>query len=158
MYQAEAPKLARFFRRRLPQSDHVKDFVQEVFMRFFRSSSTNMPGNPEAYLQRIARNLVFDTFRRTERGGGLTLVPLDEAESIAIPANQTEWLDAELVFRRYKSALAALPAKTKEVFLLHRVDELSYEQIAGRLGISVGAVKYHMTKALVHLDEALNHE
>jgi hypothetical protein len=32
LYDVEAPKLARFFRRRLPQPDHVKDFVQEVFI------------------------------------------------------------------------------------------------------------------------------
>lgn len=158
LYDVEAPKLARFFRRRLPQPDHVKDFVQEVFIRFFRASGATKPKNPEAYLQRIARNLLYDAFRSTDRQVARKLVPLDQAIDVSIPANQADWLDAEIMFKRYKSALAALPPKTREVFLLHRVDDLGYEQISDRLGISVGTVKYHMTKALVHLDEALNHE
>lgn len=79
LYDVEAPKLARFFRRRLPQPDHVKDFVQEVFIRFFRASGAMKPKNPEAYLQRIARNLLYDAFRSNDRQAARKLVPLDQA-------------------------------------------------------------------------------
>ena len=49
-----------------------------------------------------------------------------------------------------KQAIAELPEKRRTVFLLRTSQELSYGQIASRLGISVSAVEKHMSKAILH--------
>lgn len=48
----------------------------------------------------------------------------------------------------YQCAFDALPPRTRQVFLLHRMDDLSYAEIAERLGISIEAVQEEMTNAL----------
>jgi len=52
-------------------------------------------------------------------------------------------------------AVDSLPAECREVFRLSRMEELSYPEISGQLGISVNTVKYHIKNALVQLREHL---
>src|SRR3546814_10902814 len=63
--------------------------------------------------------------------------------------------DLEDVMRAYRRALAELPDRTREVFLLHRVDELAYREIGEKLGISIPTVQYHVARALAHIDAPL---
>jgi DNA-directed RNA polymerase specialized sigma24 family protein len=48
-----------------------------------------------------------------------------------------------------------LSPKTRDIFLAHRVDGVSYSDIAKRMGLSVKGVEWHMTKAIAHLDRVL---
>ncbi|MCJ8156577.1 sigma factor-like helix-turn-helix DNA-binding protein [Sphingomonas sp. LaA6.9] len=57
---------------------------------------------------------------------------------------------------RIDRALAELPEPTRTVFLMHRVDELSYGIIAERLGITSAQVEAHVAAALLHLARALH--
>lgn len=60
--------------------------------------------------------------------------------------------------RQYREALDALAPRTRQVFLLHRVHEKSYKDIAAELGISVRTVEWHIGQALLHITRALDHE
>ena len=57
--------------------------------------------------------------------------------------------------RTYEAALGALPERTRTIFLLYRVEELCYREIAEQLGISIPAVQKHMAKALERISIAL---
>lgn len=61
------------------------------------------------------------------------------------PEREEERLDA------YRAAADRLPVLTRTVFLLHRVDDLSYREIADRLAISIGAVEGFIAEALLML-------
>ena len=52
-------------------------------------------------------------------------------------------------------AIDALPAQCKEVFLLTRMEGLTYQEVAGKLGISVNTVRTQITRAMTKLREAL---
>lgn len=54
-----------------------------------------------------------------------------------------------------ENAIARLPDMTREVFLLHRFDDLQYDQIAQRLAIDVKEVETHIAATLVALRRAL---
>lgn len=56
---------------------------------------------------------------------------------------------------RVEAAIHSLPPITREVFILHRFDDLGYERIARRLGLSVEEVTRHMADAILQLDRAL---
>jgi RNA polymerase sigma-70 factor (ECF subfamily) len=73
----------------------------------------------------------------------------------SVAPEQEDALEVEDLHRQYRDAVQHLTPRTREVFILHRVDELTYTEIAARLGISVSTVEYHIMRALVHLDEAL---
>ncbi len=77
--------------------------------------------------------------------------PFEEERDTTSPAQQEWGLEVADLMKLYESAIDSLPAKTRRVFLLHRVDELSYRDIHRKLGISIATVEYHMIKALAHI-------
>lgn len=56
--------------------------------------------------------------------------------------------------RRAEKAIARLPDLTREIFFLHRFDNLSYERIALRLGIEVDEVEAHIAATLAAVRRA----
>jgi RNA polymerase sigma-70 factor (ECF subfamily) len=58
--------------------------------------------------------------------------------------------DSELM-RRLEAAVATLPPKQREIFLAHRLDDLSYAEIASRTGLSVRQVERQMARAIYKL-------
>lgn len=56
---------------------------------------------------------------------------------------------------RMEAALLRLPRFTREVFLAHRIDDLSYTEIAARTGVSIQRVECEIARAIFGLDRAL---
>jgi RNA polymerase sigma-70 factor (ECF subfamily) len=61
----------------------------------------------------------------------------------------------EFLILRLERATATMDAVSREVFLAHRLDDLSYPQIAKRTGLTVAEVERHIAEAILHLDRAL---
>ena len=59
------------------------------------------------------------------------------------------------LLRRLETAVATMAPRTREVFLLHRVADLAYPEIAERLGIDVVTVERELAWAILHLDREL---
>lgn len=158
MFRTEAPRLARYFRHKISGTDDPLDLVQEAFLRFLGRSRHGLPGNPAGYLHRIARNLLFERARRRKANGGARECPLPPDFEISVPPSQEREIEAAEMMDAYDNALAQLPPRTREVFLLHRRDELSYKQIAARLGIGVRTVEWHIAEALFRIRRMVDEE
>ncbi|RJF86115.1 sigma factor-like helix-turn-helix DNA-binding protein [Sphingomonas cavernae] len=57
--------------------------------------------------------------------------------------------------RRIEDAIVSLPPQTREVFMMHRFENLGYDRIAHRLDLSIADVERHIAKALLRLCHAL---
>jgi RNA polymerase sigma-70 factor (ECF subfamily) len=112
--------------------------------------------NPAAYLQRIARNLLFDRSKRLEHRLEHRHVPIDRPTELSVEPDQEHWIEAQEVLLVYRRALDELPRRTRDIFLLHRMDDLTYREIGARLRISIPTVQYHVARALAHIDAALD--
>ncbi|MAC57945.1 MAG: RNA polymerase subunit sigma-24 [Novosphingobium sp.] len=156
LFRSEAPRLARFIRRAVRNHDEVNDLVQDTFVNFVAADPGPAVRNPAAYLTTIARRLLWGHARRQASSSQLRFVNVDEAGEIPIGPEQEWMMEAADVIRRYEQALAELPARTREIFRLSKQEELSYQEIANRLGMTVRGVKYHMRKALLYLDQRVN--
>ncbi|TPG37983.1 sigma-70 family RNA polymerase sigma factor [Sphingomonas koreensis] len=154
LFKRERPRATRRIRRYVRDPDEAADVIQEAFERLAAVRHHDVKRSPEAYLQRVIRNLVSGRARRA-RCRPSNFIPLDEASLPGTAPAQEQGLEAQDLYRRYREAVRGLTPRTREVFLLHRVDELTYPEIARQLGISVSTVEYHMIRALVHLDGAL---
>lgn len=153
-FRSEHKKLLAYLGRRVGR-ENAADLVQEVFTRAAGSKQVSQLVNPAGFLRRIARNLLIDRARWREKNN-VVLFPIDEQRDLP-SAPQQEWgLEASDLLRLYEAAIDELPDKTRRVFLMHRVDELSYRQIHERLGISVATVEYHMMKALAHIARSVD--
>jgi len=60
------------------------------------------------------------------------------------------------LLRRLEQAVSNLPRIQREIFLAHRLDGLSYDEIARRTGLTVGRVERHMARALRRIDRQLS--
>ena len=153
LYEEEGPRLLRYFQRKTGNCHTAPDLVQDAFARLAGVGRLTELANPAAYLQRIARNLLADRARNPHVREAF--VPLEEWDAQATP-KQEDALVADDMLRRYEAAIAEMPERTRMVFLLHRADDLTYRQIAKRLGVKLWTVEYHMKRALTHLDRMLD--
>jgi len=158
IYRREAPRLARFFRRHVAARDEIPDLVHESFARLLGAAPGQALARPSAYLQRIARNLLFDRSRRNDTKFARLHLPIDEVAGLFSPPDQDHAIEAGDAMRIYCRAVDALPDKTRTAFVLHRVEGLGYKEIGERLGISVPTVQYHVARALMFIGKALDGE
>lgn len=144
IYRDEAPRLARFFARRVP-ADDVRDFVQETFRRLIG----HRPDRPAAFLTRMAANLVTERRRQAGRRSDALHDAYEDA-ALAGP-DPLRHLEARDAIARIDAALATLKPKTRNIFLLRRVEGMSYAEIAEAYGMSVKGVEKQFAKAMLHV-------
>ena len=139
-----------FLRAKVSCPEAAADLTQETYLRVTRRDGAETIDNFRAYLFSIANHLAIDYLRslsrQRKRDGGEpseTLInPAPEPEVILSDQQQIEFL---------QQAIYSLPPKCREVFLLCRVEEKAYSEVAKLLGISTRTVESHMRKALDHL-------
>lgn len=148
LYREEAPKLRSFLRRRIWLEADRDDMVQEAFTRLAASQSASAWSNPGAYLHGIIRHLLADRVRAWARSQALDPTSCTAAPEAAAPDTAAE---LNQMRDRYRLAIDGLPPRTKEVYLLHRVEELGYRQIAEQLSISIRTVEWHVAEAIVRI-------
>jgi RNA polymerase sigma-70 factor (ECF subfamily) len=154
LFRSESAGLRRFLRSRIGRDEEVHDLVQEAFASLAAARPQVLLERPEAYLQRVACNLVVNRHRRAAARNHSAHVEFDEALNVAVPPEQDWALEASDATARYVAVLDTLAARTREIFLMNRVDGLSYEDIADRTGMTVKGVEYHMSRALMQLHQA----
>lgn len=153
LYREQAPRLRRWLDARLRSSEDASDLVQDAFTRLLGSGARDGVRQPEAFLNRIVRNLLIDRSRRLSNR--TAHVPIDETNAPVVRATQADALELEQMRRRYRAAVDALPPRMREVFVLHRVEGLGYKEIATRLGIGIRTVEWHVGEALVRIGRDL---
>lgn len=150
------PALKRYFRKRAPQPVDVEDLIQEVFTRLARRSDQSDIERPEAYLLRSAANVWRDFLRKRQtHASGAHDEYLDDqhAHEDRCPDHL---LQGQQAVERVIAALNELPERSREVFVLRRVEGLRQRQVAALLGISESSVEKHMMKAIAHLADCLD--
>lgn len=138
--------------RRATRHREAEDLLQAAVLRWLERDIQGVD-DPDAYIVRSACNLACDEARRERRRA---LVPRsgDTLQAIMDVSPQP---DAVAISRqrleRLHIACGELAPRTREIFLLHRLDGLRYEDIARQVGISVSAVEKHVSKAVRILTE-----
>lgn len=146
------PALRRFFQRRVP-SDEVEDLVQDVFVSL-QARKTDAPiENSEAYLFTIARNVLSrhwqrNVLRTVDDAAGETEYVRDTA-----PLQDQQMLDRESLGKALQ-AIGNMPERTRNIFLMHRFEDMTYAAIARHVGVSTSAVEKHIMTALQILVQA----
>jgi RNA polymerase sigma-70 factor (ECF subfamily) len=153
LYREQAPRLRRRVGAQLRSSEEAHDLVQDAFARLLGAGTRHALERPEAFLNRIVRNLLID---RSRRLATRTLhVAIDEANEPVVRATQGDAIELQQMKDRYRAAVAALPERMREVFLLHRVEGLGYKEIAAKLEISTRTVEWHVAEAIVRIGRSL---
>jgi RNA polymerase sigma-70 factor (ECF subfamily) len=123
------------------------DIAQETFMRIWEKQMMIDPQRVKGLLFKIAGDLFITQYRRKQVANNFfnTFQPNNKSQTPEDEINFRELLNA------YDAALKSMPEKQRTVFLMNRIDELKYKEIAEQLGLSVKAIEKRMSLALEHL-------
>src|SRR5438067_1099339 len=138
--------------RMLGSNSDVEDIAQQVFVRVWKSARRYVPrAKFTTWLLKITRNLVFNELRRTKRRAHVPLEAETGTEESALkdesnPAPDASLLELELQ-RAIEQAIMQLPETQRMALVLRRYEQLSYEEIADVLDLSVPAVKSVLFRA-----------
>lgn len=143
------PALRRYFRRRAGAAE-AEDLVQEVFIRLVARSQGEAVEDVERYLFRIANNVLISRHRHDTalvRKADDAHEPFDKADEIS----PERALIGKQALSQLASAVQALPPRTREAFVYHRFEEMTYAAIAARMGISASGVEKLIQRAMEHI-------
>ena len=146
--------------RMLGSNADVEDIAQQVFIRIWKSAGRYVArAKFTTWLLKITRNLVFNEMRRAKRHPHLPVQIEPEAEEIPLKDETTASPDASLLQNELQQAIekaiGLLPDTQRMALVLRRYEELSYEEIADVLEVSVPAVKSLLFRARTELRERL---
>jgi RNA polymerase sigma factor (sigma-70 family) len=158
LYREESPRLLRSLSRRTSSREEARDLLQDVFCRMARLAAAGSLRleRPQAYLSRIASNLLRDRAKQESRHMTASHVPADEGVLAGI--DQQRLLESRDMLTRVEAAMLKLRPKTREIFMAHRIDGLSYAEIAERTGLSIKGVEKQMSKAIAQIDRLLDRD
>lgn len=155
--RSEHKALVYFLRARLPTEQDAEDAAQESMARLVAYRDREPPDHWHPLLYRIAVNLVHDLGRKARYRRAGDHVAYEEAlhDRASDEPAQEDRLARERVLEQMWRIVRRLPERTQEVYVLSRIDGLSYSQIARQTGISAKAVEKHMGRALAALRQGL---
>lgn len=125
----------------------AEDVVQDTFLKFWdKRASLKINGSISAYLYRITHNNFIDNYRKAKRWDqeleNFKLASLSQL----IDDDNEDLFDQRLLM--VQKAIAQLPERCKEIFLMSKEKGLRYQQIAEELDISIKTVENQIGKAL----------
>ena len=137
--------LQNWLRRKLGDAFIAADLAQDTFVSVITAGSTEDIREPRPYLATIARRLMAHRHRRQ-------LLEQDYLDMLAaLPEELAMSPEAQLLaveaLQQIDRALDGLPPLVREAFLLCQMEELSYAEIAERLGVSSSSVKQYLSRA-----------
>jgi len=151
--------LKGFLLKVLPKSEDEESILQEIYLKFWSTRKLIQPDkNFEAYLFTIARNLVIDVMRkRLQKQKYLEELYLQLAEGQKNSLDTNAAVEYSELEKKLFGLIDKLPEKRREIFVLSRIDGLTYKEIAGKLNISENTVDSQMRKALAFLNTEIKH-
>jgi len=134
--------------------DEAEDLTQDVFLKLFKSIKTfDRRANFSTWLISVSRNLCIDHYRSVRREHDavthdIDVVTLAQPSTIDSPLATLERRDRVALLR---AALDKLAPSLRLAVMLRDIQELSYQEIAGRLGVPEGTVKSRINRGRTEL-------
>lgn len=149
IYKRYAPGLRRFVTGLIKDKAKAEDIVQNIFMRLMSSkpSFENVTAFKN-WLFVCARNEVVSTLRSKWES------QVDRVQ--VLPEKISDGIQTEAMMPMLNSVLAKMPKKRSEVFRMSKLNGISAEEIAARMGISVRTVQKHLEIARREFSHYLN--
>ncbi len=134
--------------------DLADDVVQETFIKLWSSRDSVKDETVKALLYTIAGNIIKNHFKHRK------VVYNFEKQNVSNEVGHGADADLrqEELNRQLQDVLAVIPDKAREVFLMNRIEGLTYADIAERLGLSVKAIEKRMSEAIKILRERFDYK
>ncbi len=144
-------KIYNFLYYKCGDGDTADDLTQNTFIALWENRALVRSDTVQSYLYKIAENLFLNELKHRKIVQNFHL----ERKSDEPLSESPEFLQEEHEFReKMDKILASIPENSRSVFLMNRIDDMTYNDIANALNISVKAIEKRMKIALDILREA----
>jgi RNA polymerase sigma-70 factor (family 1) len=138
----------------LKDKEACEDIIQDLFIRIWNGrNDLNITSSLSAYLYAATRYEVYRRLRENKRYEPI----VDEMVDVLSGHTNYDHLEFKELQSQINTVVDTLSPKCKNVYILSRNEQLSHKEIAGKLNISTKTVRNHLTHALHHLKEGINH-
>ncbi len=134
----------------------AEDITQEVFMKAWEKKDKIVVETVKSYLYKIAGNLAINHFKSAKSNYEFELKPENSTPSSTEQPDYS--MEKDEFARKLEIAIGSLTENQRVVFLMNRIDDLTYKEIAKRLDLSVKAVEKRMHNALEALRQMIDHK
>ncbi|MCF5051226.1 sigma-70 family RNA polymerase sigma factor [Pseudomonas syringae] len=144
--------------RRLRNRQQAEDLAHDTFVRVLEAKTVDIE-QPRAYLHQTARNIAVDAYRREDRREAMArdAMALEISEQRSPHNGDPEhFMHAIQLADSIERALAELPLNCRKVFIWQKIEGLTQQEIAERLGLSKNMVEKYMIRTLRHLRDRLD--
>ncbi len=160
LYRQSYRKALYYCNQYIVDIEKSKEIVQEAFINLWekRQSIHIESGNPEYYLLTSVRNLAYNAIRnkiREYKRTGKAICIDDKINEKSLYQEPCDLLTFNEINTLINTTVDSMSNKIKEVYIMSREMEMTYPQIAEKLGISVKTVEYRLSKALALFRQAL---
>lgn len=152
LYKLYFEKIYRYCRINISRNDLAEDICQETFIRAWKalpSFKLTLEGTFQAYLFRIARNLIIDLSRKKKE------FTLEEYEEVGKEDDVAEQIDKQNELETVKFALAKLDEIDRQIILLRYFEEMSHKECARVIGIKEGALRVRTIRVLKKMKDII---
>ncbi|MFT6871321.1 MAG: RNA polymerase sigma-70 factor (family 1) [Roseivirga sp.] len=134
--------------------DQSEDLAQDAFIKLWDKRDEVQLDTVKSYLYTIAGNMLLNQIRHDK-----VVVNFAERNKNQQEEYSPEFQLQEKEFKQeLENVISQIPEKQREVFLMNRIEEMTYKEIAERLELSVKAVEKRMHGALSHLKEHIKYK
>ncbi|CAM1366591.1 RNA polymerase subunit sigma-70 [Tenacibaculum litoreum] len=152
IFNQHSQTLRNYIYYKCGDTQQAEDIVQEAYIKLWSNCAKVFFDKAKSYLYTVANNHFLNDVAHKK-------VVLEHQKQNVSSGNTNETpqflLEEEEFHVKLKKAIADLPEKQREVFLLSRIDKKKYNEIADIVGVSVKAVEKRMSKALLTLKEQI---
>ncbi|WP_136478198.1 RNA polymerase sigma factor [Pseudomonas sp. DG56-2] len=156
LFTQHSSALHRYLLRKKCTPSLASDLVQETFLRLAQLENLESVLRAPSYLFRVAHNLMIDHYRRY----GDKRFDNDPAALFDTLVDETSRPEEQAIdtleLEQLESLLERMPSRTRDVFLLLRVEGMTHKETARYLRISTSSVQKHMAMALAKIGRALD--
>lgn len=141
----------RFVLYRSGNEELATDIAQETFLKIWEKQINIDHKTVKSLLFKISSDLFVSQYRKEKVAFNFfnTFEPNKKSHT---PEDELNFQELK---KAYEAALKSMPEKQRTVFLMNRIDERKYKEIADELGLSVKAIEKRMSQALDHLKSHL---
>ncbi len=151
LFFAHARQVRNYLYYKGADSAEAEDLMQEAYLRLWRDCQKVPAEKAKAFLFRVANNLFLDAKKHEQ------VVLKFQNRQVSQTENEDPQfqLETKELQDRLEKAISKLSEKQRTVFLMNRMDKMTYAEIAERLELSVKAVEKRMSLALVQMRKVL---
>jgi RNA polymerase sigma factor (sigma-70 family) len=148
LFDRYSVRIYNFFNKMVHNKMVSEDLTQDVFLKVIKYRTSYKNGNFAAWIYTIARNIFSSHYQKTKKErSNIIDDDIMESDEMVVSESKQEELD------HLQKTLLKLSNSDRELIVMHRFQEIKYEQIAQIIGSSENAVKVKVHRALKKLKE-----